>query len=251
MRPSTLKERKHFYSNFNIDKTKRWVERKLVYAVIIGSHSDIYKKKYSDDKSIPLIIDKYDSLEKVKSLIIKFLPEGFYYDRNYYKDISLCHDYNLRNAWDWDNFEGQELAFDIDPENVNCPIHGTLKERMNKGEGLSFCEKAFGISKENTLKLYEKLEETYEDIRAVFSGRGFHIHVFDKEVVKLSQKQRKKIAEKYNEYGIDKWVTSGEMRLIRMPYTLNGISSRIVKPLTKNEIQFFDPEKDALPTFIE
>jgi DNA primase catalytic subunit len=251
MRASTLEERKKFYSNFDINKTKKWLKRKLVYAVIIGRHSDIYPKKYEEDKNIPLIIDKYKNLDEVKQHILIFLPEGVYYDRNHYKDITLCHSYNLRKAWDWDNFIGQELAFDIDPENVNCPIHGSLQKRMNKGWGLSFCEKAFELTKENTISLFEKLTEDYLEIKIVYSGRGFHIHIFDKETIKLTRKQRKEIANKYNNYGIDKWVTTGEMRLIRLPYTLNGISSRIVKPLSKKQVEIFNPENDALPIFIK
>lgn len=250
MRAATIEERKQFYLNFDFNQTKRWLKRKLVYAVIIGRHSDLYPKKYEKDKNIPLIIDKYKNFSEVKQHILKFLPEGVYYDRNHYKDLTLCHSYNLRKAWEWDNFIGQELAFDIDPENVTCPIHGSLQKRMNQGRGLSFCEKAFEVTKENTISLYEKLLEDYSKIKIVFSGRGFHIHVFDKETIKLNRKQRKEIARKYNDYGIDKWVTSGEMRLIRLPYTLNGISSRIVKPISKKEVEFFNPEKDALPSFV-
>lgn len=251
MRPSTLEERKQFYSDFDMKIIKSWEKRELVYAVIIGRHSDIYLEKYEEDKNIPLIIDKYKSLEQVKQKILKFLPEGVYYDRNHYKDVSLCHNYNLRKAWNWDNFLGQELAFDLDPENVNCPLHGSLQKRMNKGWGLSFCEKAFELIIENTINLYEKLTEDYSKIKIVFSGRGFHIHVFDKEIIKLSRGEREKIAVKYSKYGVDKWVTSGEMRLIRLPYTLNGTASRIVKPLSKKELEEFNPEKDALPDFIK
>lgn len=251
MRPSTLEERKQFYTNFDIEKTQKWIKRTLVYALIIGRHSNIFPEKYKEDKNIPLIIDKYETLHDVKQKILKFLPEGVYYDRNYYKDITLCHSYNLRNAWEWDNFIGQELAFDLDPENVNCPIHGSLQKRMNQGWGLSFCEKAFELTKENTVNLYEKLTENYTKIKIVFSGRGFHIHIFDNETIRLSRKQRNEISNKYQTYGIDKWVTNGEMRLIRLPYTLNGISSRIVTPLDKSEISGFNPTNQALPDFIK
>jgi DNA primase catalytic subunit len=251
MRTTTLEERKQFYSNFDIKQTKKWLKRKLVYAVIIGRHSDIYPKKYEEDKNIPLIIDKYKNINEVKQHLLNFLPEGVYYDRNYYRDITLCHSYNLRKAWEWDNFIGQELAFDIDSENVICPIHGSLQKRMNHGWGLSFCEKAFELTKENTINLYEKLAEDYSKIKIVFSGRGFHIHVFDKETIIFSRKQRENIARKFNKYGIDRWVTSGEMRLIRLPYTLNALSSRIVKPISKKEVESFNPEKEALPSFIK
>jgi DNA primase catalytic subunit len=251
MRPSTLKERKKFYQQFDINNTIKWNNRELVYGLILGRHSNIFQKKFKDDKNRPLIIDKYKNLNEVKKLILEYLPEGVYYDRNYFQDISLCHEHNLRDVWEWDNFRGQELAFDIDPENVVCPIHGSLKHRLTKGKGLSFCEKAFELAKENAISLYEELTKKYDDVRIVFSGRGFHIHVFDNKTKHLNKKQRKDIGDQYQKYGIDKWVTSGEMRLIRLPYSLNGFSSRIVTPLQLNEAKKFNPEKDALPLFLK
>src|SRR4030042_571800 len=179
MRFSTLIERKQFYTHFHLKKSRDWVGRKLVYLVVIGRHSNIYPQEYKDDKNDPLAIDNYHSLTEVHQWILKFLPEGVYYDRNYYKNFNLCHTHDLRNAWTWDNFNGQELAFDLDPENVDCPIHGTLQERMRRGEGLSFCKTAFTLTKENTLNLYDTLTQDYQNVRIVFSGRGFHLHVFD------------------------------------------------------------------------
>jgi len=250
MRPSRLSERQQFYARFNLKKARDWVGRKLVYAVIIGRHSDIYPVEYKKDKDEPIIIDDYRSLQNVCSQLLKFLPEGVYYDRNYYKDFRLCHSYDLRKAWTWQNFFGQELAFDLDPENVICPIHGTLTERLKKGWGLGFCETAFKIICTNTIQLYDKLKENYSDVRIVFSGRGFHIHVFDKDTRKLTKEDRQLMASRYQMFGIDPWVTNGEMRLIRLPYSLNGISSRIVLPLKPSEVQDFNPKEDALPSFV-
>jgi DNA primase catalytic subunit len=53
-------------------------------------------------------------------------------------------------------------------------------------------------------------------------------------------------------FHIDEWVTSGEMRLIRLPYSLNGLVSRLVLPLTRDELKSFDPIHDerALPGFL-
>jgi len=250
MRASLLKERTKFYTSFNIDIANQWIGRPVVFAMILGKHTNIYPKQYEEDKKTPLIVDNYNSLKDVKKKIVHFLPEGVYYDRNYYKDLSRCHSKNLRNVWGWENFDGQELVFDLDPENVNCPIHGSLQQRMEKGWGLSFCEKAFEIIKENTINLFDELNKQYHDIRIVFSGRGFHIHIFDESVKKIKMKKRKEIANKYKKYGIDKWVTSGEMRLIRLPYSLNGVSSRIVTPLEKTEIKDFNPSINALPKFV-
>ncbi|MEJ2241047.1 MAG: hypothetical protein P8Y18_02750 [Candidatus Bathyarchaeota archaeon] len=52
---------------------------------------------------------------------------------------------------------------------------------------------------------------------------------------------------------IDKWVTSGSMRLIRLPYSLHGMVSRIVTPLKISELEDFDPLKDkrTIPKFLE
>ena len=203
MRPSTLLERQQFYKRFDLKKARNWVGRKLVYAVIIGRHTAIFPVEYKKEKDEPLIIDKYKDLKDVRQQIIKFLPEGVYYDRNFYKDFSLCHNHNLRNSWDWENFDGQELAFDLDPENVTCPIHGTFAERLSKGWGLAFCETEFKIICNNTLQLHDKLKENYIDVRIVFSGRGFHIHVFDKDTRWLTRIERNDIATSYQEFGID------------------------------------------------
>ncbi|HVP99888.1 MAG TPA: DNA primase small subunit domain-containing protein [Candidatus Thermoplasmatota archaeon] len=249
MGAATLEQRKQFYTKFKINKAQEWVGRPLVYAVIIGRRTNLYPERFRDDKDIPLIIDSYRSLADVQRSILDFLPEGVYYDRNHYKDLSLCHAHDLRDSWNWENFAGQQLAFDFDPENVTCPIHGALQERLNKGLGLSFCETAFEITRNNTIDLYEKLTESYSDIRIVFSGRGFHLHIFDKDAQCLSREERERIAENYKDYGIDTWVTTGEMRLIRLPYTLNGISSRIVTPLDKARILTFNPQVDAIPSF--
>ena len=250
MRTATLEERKRFYERFDVRKACEWVGRPLVYAVVIGSHTNVYPKRFRDDKDIPLIIDSYRSLSDVTRFILDFLPEGVYYDRNYYKDLSLCHSHDLRDSWGWENFAGQQLAFDLDPENVLCPIHGTLQERMNKGLGLSFCETAFEITRKNTLALYDILSENYSDVRIVFSGRGFHLHVFDDDARHLTRQQRSNLAEMYKDFGIDTWVTAGEMRLIRLPYSLNGVSSRIVTPLDKARLSDFDPRVDARPRFL-
>ncbi len=51
---------------------------------------------------------------------------------------------------------------------------------------------------------------------------------------------------------MDEWVPSGGMRLIRLPYSLNGLVSRTVIPLAKNELGIFDPITDerTIPRFL-
>src|SRR5208337_4470807 len=244
MRYTTLEERKQFYSTeFNLQKAAQWFgsqSHKIKFAVIIGRHTKIYPEKYREDASTTIIIDEYKNLEDVKGQIIEFLPEAVYYDRNVYEK-------NDRKV-------GQELAFDLDPENITCPVHGTLADKMKRQQGLSFCELELEMIKQEAVSIYEYLGNRFSEIKTVYSGRGFHIHVFDKEAYLLSSQERLDLAREVKGIGIhiDEWVTSGEMRLIRLPFSLNGLVSRIVLPLTKGELERFDAvhDKRCLPKFL-
>lgn len=244
MRYSTLEERKQFYTQeFNLKKAAQWFQHGLgrtKFAVIIGRHTKIYPEKYKQDASTTIIIDEYQTLEGVRQQILEFLPEAVYYDRNVYD----ANDHKV----------GQELAFDLDPENITCPIHGTLADKMKRHQGLSFCELEFNMVKHEAMGLYDYLEESYSDLKVVYSGRGFHIHVLDHEAYILNAEERLDVAQQVKQAGfhIDEWVTSGEMRLIRLPYSLNGLVSRIVLPLTKDELESFDAVHDerCLPKFL-
>jgi DNA primase catalytic subunit len=244
MQPANLEERKQFYSKeLNLEKVAKWFERlrgKTKFAVIMGKHTKIYPEKYREDADTTIIIDEYNSLNEVRSQVLEFLPEAVYYDRNIY-------DENEQKT-------GQEIAFDLDPENVTCPNHGTLADKMKRGQGLSFCKLELEIVKKQTIGLYEKMEKQFSQLQIVYSGRGFHVHVFDPKACALNDEERRQIAKNVKAQGfeIDEWVTSGEMRLIRLPYSLNGLVSRIVVPLEKTEIEKFDPAIDprCIPRFL-
>jgi len=94
-----------------------------VFAVIIGRHSNIFLPEYENIKNKAVIIDDHKGLPDVLEYILQYLPEGIYYDRNIYKDIKVCQkcEKDYKDCWYCENFIGQELAFDIDPENVDCP----------------------------------------------------------------------------------------------------------------------------------
>jgi DNA primase catalytic subunit len=245
MRFSTLEERKEFYTQeFNPKQATQWLSNAMgrtKFAVIIGRHTKIFPEKYKQDAATTIIIDEYKTINDVQEQILEFLPEAVYYDRNLY-------DGN-------DRIIGQELAFDLDPENITCPIHGTLEDKMKRKQGLSFCELELDMIKKETVALHEYLLKLFSDLRIVYSGRGFHIHVFDKEAYNLNTHQRINIARHAKQEGfhIDEWVTSGEYRLIRLPYSLNGIVSRKVLPLKKEELESFDPfhDKRCLPIFLK
>ncbi len=245
MRPASLGERREFYSQeFDISKTALWLKMRpgrTKFAVIIGRHTKIFPPAYKNDWDTTIIIDEYDKLQDVCSQILEFLPEAAYYDRNFYDDNDQCL--------------GQELAFDLDPENVTCPIHGSLADKMKRKQGLSFCEIELSIVKDQTIRLLELLEQDYSLLKVVYSGRGFHIHVFDAEACALSIPARKTLAAEVKSKGfsIDAWVTEGEMRLIRLPFSLHGMVSRIVIPLEKKGIEKFNPISDekCRPKFLQ
>jgi DNA primase catalytic subunit len=208
MRPATLSERKGFYRlEFDLEKAAAWLKARpnvTYFAVIIGRHTRIFPPQYQDDADTTIIINQYRDLEDVREQILEFLPEAAYYDRNLYHNAKAV---------------GQELAFDIDPENLTCPIHGTLADKMARHQGLSFCEIELDMAKQQTVGLYEYLQRHFSDLRIVYSGRGFHIHVFDAETFGWSPRQRSALAAQVKAAGfqIDAWVTAGEMRLIRLP----------------------------------
>ncbi len=244
MKYATLMERKQFYTQeFSPKKVSEWFKGGIgntKFAVIIGRHTKIFPEKYKEDASTTIIIDEFKDLEDLRGQILEFLPEAVYYDRNVY-------DANRKKV-------GQELAFDLDPENITCPIHGSLEDKMKRHQGLSFCEIEFDMVKKEAIGLYDFLETCFSDIEIVYSGRGFHLHVLDPNAYKLNTKKRLSLAREAKQAGfhIDEWVTSGEYRLIRLPYSLNGLVSRITLPLRKDEIESFDAVHDerCLPKFL-
>lgn len=245
MRYSTLEERRRFYTQeFDTSRVSDWFGKRLAqvkFAAIIGRHTRIFPEEYSEDSETTIIIDEYKDLKDFRGQLVEFLPESVYYDRNVYNEK------NRRM--------GQELAFDLDPENVECPVHGGLAEKMEKRQGLSFCKIEFDIVREQAVSLYENLASDFNHLGIVYSGRGFHIHVLDQEAYALSMKDRLQIARltKKKGFAIDEWVTAGEMRLIRLPFSLHGLVSRIAIPLAKNDLSHFDPISDdrCVPNFLK
>jgi len=244
MKYATLGERKEFYQReFDTKRVEKWffrVKGKTVFAVIMGRHTRIFRRKYKEDMATTILIDEYNEFEDVKAQILEFLPEAVYYDRNVYEDGGKVL--------------GQELAFDLDPENLTCPIHGTLEDKMRRRQGLGFCELELNMVKAETIRLYEELEKSFSEMKIVYSGRGFHIHVFDEDTYNWKYKVRKDFARKLKTEGflIDEWVTTGGMRLIRLPYSLHGMVSRIVIPLEVKELEAFNPvlDKRCIPEFL-
>ena len=242
MRYSTLAERESFYKDeFDLGAVQAWFDRGLegiVFAVIIGRHTGIAPQEYLEDAKVTILIDDYKNLKDVRRRLIEFRPESVYYDRNVY-----AADGSVR---------GQELAFDLDPENLLTEAE--LEDRMEHHQGLSFSAEMLERIREETKSLYAKLEGTFDDMRIVYSGRGYHIHVVDEDAFGMGRAERGRLARRLKREGapIDPWVTTGGSRLIRLPHSLHGMVSRIVIPLKVGELEGFDPLTDqrCLPLFI-
>ena len=246
MRYATLAERRIFYEKeFDLKSVDIWLKPvaayHIVFAIIIGRHTRIFRPEYAEDAGTTILIEDYANLADVRKKILEFLPESVYYDRNLYGEAG--------------NVTGQILAFDLDPENLTCPIHGTLEDKMKRFQGLSFCEIELKMVTEETVKLYEQLQKLFSEVKIVYSGRGFHIHVFDRDSFNWSRRRRSKLAQRLKKEGflIDEWVTTGGMRLIRLPYSLHGMVSRIALPLEVNELTNFNPITDrrCIPKFLQ
>ncbi len=254
MRPSTLSERREFYlREFDIGSVERWLGSRMgtmKLAMIPGRHSGIVSPKHAQDKDNVVIIDDWRDARDVKRYCLEWLPEGIYYDRNRYRDISQCGRCGNRKktCFGCYNHIGQQLAFDMDPENVTCPIHGHLGEKLARGVGLlSFCMIEFRMITRQTRDLARELGQKYEKVGIVFSGRGYHVIVDDEEAYALTRRERIAIAKgALRRYDIDEWVTIGSSRLMRLPYSLNALVSRKCVPVKEKELRGFDPRFSSL-----
>lgn len=240
LRVSTLKEREDFYKNeFSSRDVYAWFRKNKVafpqiYAIDFGSETKIIKDKSKIGKMVSFIP------ADLKGKLADALPEDVYYDRNRYKNPKLAlKKLDFKNAFSSSNFLGQELAFDIDANNFRCSCR-------------SVCRKCIGKSVENSIKAARQLEGMFKRISLVYSGRGMHVHVFDKKAYLLSIEERESINKRLKGLGIDPWVSRGRIRLVRLPFSLNALVSRKVVPLTVEEALHFDPltTKKTLPGFL-
>ncbi len=246
LRPASLVERRLFYSRrMDYRAAERWFEvfpGERMFALILGRHSGIYPRRFRSLKNISLLVEDARSVQDLRPYLLKYLPEGVYYDRNAYASVAAARRARVDYAHAWRSrwFRGQELAFDLDPENLDCPVHGDITEKMRRHQGLSFCDWEFEETRRQAAELYDRLGEEWSHLVAVYSGRGFHLHVLDAEAYRLTKGERTRIAHHYGRsFALDSWVTTGEMRLIRLPFSLHGMVSRIVVPVPRGDLDRF------------
>jgi DNA primase catalytic subunit len=248
MRPATLVEREAFYGKeFDPASVRRWFGARPspLFAVKLGKLTGIFKKEFEGEQEDTILLTQ-TTMADLRDSLLYHLPESVYYDRTLYRDLGA------EELGAPDNVLGAELAFDIDPENLDCPNCGTLQERLDRGEMYTFCTLCFNRARGTTADLYDFLKEEFQDLRPVYSGRGFHIHVRDRRATLMARGEREELARAIWDRGIehDEWVAVGDVRLIRLPCSLHGLVSRIVTPLSPRALGTFDPITEAKPMFL-
>lgn len=239
----SLGERIWFYAHaFSASESEEFIRiyAAPVYALDIGNESGIYRVAFKKYINKLLYLSNRGN---ITSKLIKYAPEDVYYSRNMTKDPELCATCKKRSIScpTCPNFKGQEIVFDIDSENIECKKCKPLK----KNSIYSFCTHQLEESKSKTIELYEHLkkQKNYAKMKIVYSGRGYHIHILDRDAYTTPMSERKTLAFELEKkgYPIDPWVTSGRIDLIRLPGSLHGLVNRIVKEIPIREMTKFDP----------
>jgi DNA primase catalytic subunit len=259
-RPAKVLERRKYYESLDFNKIAEWFSskpdslKKPIFHLDPGYETGYCRKKYRDKLGKLLYFDIKD-YDELKEMVLEYLPEDLYYDRNLYDDPSKCVDCEDRNCQSCENLLGQELMFDVDPENIECPNCGSLEERIRVASMFKFCYICFNKGVEQALRLKDLLSEKgFQRLSAVYSGRGFHIYVEDPHAYEMTRDERKSLAMevKNQGIGIDLWVTEGGSRLARVPYSLNGLVSRVCYPIEISEIKKLDfwHSRPFVPVFL-
>jgi len=120
MRPATVQERYEFYhQEFRTNLVREWFRgwtTPIVFAVVIGRHTKIFPVEYRRERSRTILIDEYEGLRDLRQYCMEFRPESVYYDRNLYRNWNEARRGQYKIEELGKSF-GQQLAFDIDPEN--------------------------------------------------------------------------------------------------------------------------------------
>lgn len=231
---ASLEERKRFYEKeFDMKKVENWFEKNKIAlpkicAVDAGSESRIILDKKLKGKML------YFPFHELRKKIMKYLPEDIYYDRNFYKNYK-----EALKKLNFENWEKQELVFDIDSDNISCGCEKLCEKCLKKS---FYC----GLKMKKILK--EKLG--FKKVEVIYSGEGFHVHVLDKKAYFLTKKERKKLTSNFKNFPIDAWVSQGSISLIRLPYSLNGLVSRISLPLIDAKTNWKDLKQKSMPKFL-
>jgi hypothetical protein len=93
MRYSTLAERAEFYCNkLNTEALHTWqsFRKTTVLSFLVGRYIQVYLKQFADIRDDVVVIDDYCDAKGMQQYLLKYPPEGVYYDTNHYEDLDIC-----------------------------------------------------------------------------------------------------------------------------------------------------------------
>lgn len=216
LRYASLEERQKFYrEEFDLYKVRSFlesveVEIKNKFAIRLGYFTKIYPQRFKSIAETPMyIVIKANTLKELRDNLLCYLPESVYYFRSFH-------------------------LLDFDPHHIKCSCITVHKKP-------DFCSEQFEKLKLQVHSFAKELEKLSAEYRIVFSGRGFHVYVFN-----LSRKKLEKIAKNYP---VDMRVI--RQRLARLPYSLNALTTRIVTPIDRDDLLSFDINNEkVVPRFL-
>src|SRR2546430_16479745 len=82
MRPATVQERYEFYhQEFRTNLVRDWFRgwtTPIVFAVVIGRHTEIFPVEYRRERSRTILIDEYEGLRDLRQYCMEFRPESVF-----------------------------------------------------------------------------------------------------------------------------------------------------------------------------
>lgn len=246
MRPATVEERERFYrESFPVEQLRSRMDRwdPVIPVVDVGSESTRYRPRFREYKGKLVRLTGWDDMDDLREKIVSCAPEDLYYVTTVEKEDRI------------ETNPEQELVFDLDPENLPCRRCDMKRKRLEKpAKDYVFCMDCFADLARETKQLYALLQNSFDDLELVYSGRGFHIHVRDEAGFLMDREDRRELAGRITaEFPVDEEVTSGENDLIRLPGSLHGLVSRTATVLEPGDLD--DPERIvdslAVPGFLD
>ncbi len=167
---ATLEERRRFYA-------EEWSPAELPEFIV----KSLSMREFGFDHSGAGPSDRYNriaSVAQLQGVLVRLAPYGVY------SSVSLYRTPERRDGW-----LGAELVFDVDAKDL--PVRGC---GCAKGE---VCELCLEEAKQHVLGIAEVLREDFglKEMHFVYSGRGYHLRVTDREVLELGSRERAEILD--------------------------------------------------------
>ncbi len=233
-----------------MDPTSQTIQRKfqqyyLGPTVKIGSPPRMEQREYGFLLFKERFMVRHRAFKNQDSLLAAIrdlTPQHIYFSTGYYQEPTLPME---QKGW-----SGADLVFDIDADHLNTPCKPThdswrCKNCGSAGQGTSpnpcpkckndrietqtwLCEKCLQEAKEETQKLLEMLYSDMavdpQHVRIFFSGhRGYHIHVYSKELSRLGEAERRELVDYVLGLGLDarlhglEETTAGGVKIVNGP----------------------------------